>query len=372
MHQLEGAVDLVQAHGVGDEGIQGNLALLRFLHIARQLAAPFHAAEGAAAPHPSGDQLERAGADLGAGRRHADDGRLAPALVAALQRRTHQLHVADALKGIIDAAIGHLDDHLLNRLGVVLRVDEVGGAQFTRHVELGRVDIDGNDSRGLGHLGADDGCQADTAQAEDRHRGALADLGGVEHRADAGGHTTAEQTDLLQRCFLGNLRQGDFRQHRVLGKGRTAHVVIDRLALVGEARGAIGHQALALGGAHRLAQVGLARSAEFALAAFGRVQRDHVITDRQRGHPLAHRLDDATSLMTKDARKHPLAVLTGQGVGVGVAHTAGDDTHQYLASPGWRHVDLDDLQRLVGGKGHGGTGFDHGKGSCRRSEVTPV
>ena len=45
--------------------------------------------------------------------------------------------------------------------------------------------------------------------------------------------------------------------------------MIDGLAILGEAGGAVRHQPLALGGADLLAQVGLAGFAELALAALG-------------------------------------------------------------------------------------------------------
>jgi hypothetical protein len=116
-------------------------------------------------------------------------------------------------------------------------------------------------------------------QTEDGHGRALFHLGSVEHGADTGGHTATEQADLVQRSFFGDHGNRDFRQHGVLGEGRAPHVVVDRLTVVAEAAGTVRHQALALGGTHRAAQVGLAGFAEFALAALGGVQRDHVVTD---------------------------------------------------------------------------------------------
>ena len=303
--------------------------------------------------------MERPGADFLAGTGDTDDHRLAPALVAAFQRGAHQLHVADALEGVVDAAIGQFDDDVLDRLVVVLRIDEVGGAQFPGDIELARVDVDRDDARGLGHLRPDDRCQADAAQAEDGNGSALFHLGGVQHGTDPGGDAAAKQADLLQRGILGNLRQGNFRQHGVFGEGRAAHVVEDRLALVGETAGAVGHQALALGGAHGLAEVGLAGQAEFALAALGGVERDDMVAHLQGGHALAHRFDDTATFVAQDAREHPLGILAGQGVRVGMADAGGDDAHQYLALLRRRHIHLDDFQRLVGGEGDGGTGLDH-------------
>src|SRR5690606_5207043 len=120
VHQLERLVDVLQAHGMGNEGIQWNLALLGLFHVARQLGPTLHAAESTAAPDPTGDQLEWPGADFLAGTGHTDDGRLTPALVAALQCRPHQLDVAHAFEGVVHPTVGHLHDHLLDRLVMIL------------------------------------------------------------------------------------------------------------------------------------------------------------------------------------------------------------------------------------------------------------
>ena len=47
-----------------------------------------------------------------------------------------------------------------------------------------------------------------------------------------------------------------------------------------EARGAVGHDAFALGGADFAAQVRLAGFAEFAFAAFGRAGEGRLVSDR--------------------------------------------------------------------------------------------
>src|SRR5687768_7712350 len=89
MYQLERLVDAFQRQFVGDERIQVDLAAHRLLDHARQLRAALDATEGRTAPHASGHQLEWPGADFLSRAGDTDDHRLAPALVAALQRRTH-------------------------------------------------------------------------------------------------------------------------------------------------------------------------------------------------------------------------------------------------------------------------------------------
>ncbi|MCY1271717.1 hypothetical protein D9M69_209480 [compost metagenome] len=123
--------------------------------------------------------------------------------------------------------------------------------------------------------------------------------------------------------------------------------MVDRLAVVAEAGSAIGHQALALGGAHRLAEVGLAGLAEFALATFCGVQRDHVVAHLQGGYALAHCLDDAAALVAEDAGEHALGIRAGQGVGIGVADAGRNDPDQNLASPGRLHIDFNNFERLI-------------------------
>lgn len=133
----------------------------------------------------------------------------------------------------------------------------------------------------------------------------------------------------------------------------------DRLAVLEEAGGTVRHQPFALGGADRLAQVGLAGFTEFALAALRGVERDHVIADRHAGDAFTDRFHHAAALVAEDRREHAFRIFAGQGVGVGVTNAGGDDPHQHFAFLRWHQLDFFDLQRLVRAPGNGGAGFDH-------------
>ena len=61
--------------------------------------------------------------------------------------------------------------------------------------------------------------EANAPQAKDSHRRPGFDLGGVQDRTDPCGHPTAEQTHLVQGRITPDLREGDLRHNRVLGKG---------------------------------------------------------------------------------------------------------------------------------------------------------
>src|ERR1019366_1900249 len=175
LHQLEPFVDVLELQTVRDELVDGDLAVHVPVDNLRHIGAAAGAAEGRAFPLPAGDELERPRRDLGAGRRDADDDRLAPALVAALERLAHRRRVADALETVVGAAVGELDDGVDDVSGF-LRIDEVRHAEFARHRFAARVDVDADDPVGADHPRALDDIEADAAEAEDDDIGTGLDL----------------------------------------------------------------------------------------------------------------------------------------------------------------------------------------------------
>jgi hypothetical protein len=112
--------------------------------------------------------------------------------------------------------------------------------------------------------------------------------------------------------------------------------VVQRLTVVREAGGAIWHQALALGGTHRNAQIGFARLAEQALAAFCGVQRDDVVTRFDAGHAFTHFDDDARTFVAQDDREQTFGIITRQGERIGMANAGMrnfDQTSPCVAAP---------------------------------------
>ena len=189
--------------------------------------------------------------------------------------------------------------------------------------------------------------------------GADLDLGGVDHGADAGGDAAADVADLVEGRVLADLGDRDLGQHGEVREGRAAHVVVDRLALEREARGAVGHQALALRGADRGAEIGLARQAGRALPALRRIERDDVVAWLHRGDARADLDDDAGALVAEDRREEALGIGARQRELVGVADAGRLDLDQHLE--GLRSLELHrlDLQRLAGLEGHSGAHVHH-------------
>src|SRR5262245_60201990 len=304
---------------MGDHRIDLNLSVHVPVDDLRYIGAAARAAECGALPDPAGHQLEGTGGDFPAGLRDADDDGNSPAAVAAFQRLAHDRDVAGAVEGVVGPAVSQGDEMRDDVAGNLLRIDEMGHAELAAPFFLGIVDVDTDDLVGADHLGALDDVEADAAEAEHHDVGPRRDLGGVDDGADASRDAAADVAALVERGVLADLRHRDLRQHGEVREGRAAHVVIDRAALVGEAAGAVGHHALALCGADRGAEIGLVAQAAFALAAFGRVERDHVIAGFHRRHALADLADDAGALVAEDGWKDSLAVEAVERVGVGVA-----------------------------------------------------
>src|SRR3546814_1773829 len=156
---------------MGDEVVDVDLAVHIPVDDLGNIGTAACAAECRAFPFASGNQLEGAGGDFGAGLGHADDDGLAPAAMAAFQRLTHDLGITYALEGIIGAAISQLDnmiDDVFNLVGI----NEVRHAELASHgFELG-VQVDPDDFVGAHHLGALNDVQACAAHAKHNHIGA--------------------------------------------------------------------------------------------------------------------------------------------------------------------------------------------------------
>src|ERR1700728_2555371 len=135
MHQVEGLVDVVERQGVGDHGIDFDLSLHVPIDDFRHVRTAARAAEGGAAPHSPGDQLKRPCRDFLTSAGNADNNALAPTAVAALQRRAHQIDVADAFERVIGAAdligaaFGHVDEMRHEITADVFRIDEMRHAK---------------------------------------------------------------------------------------------------------------------------------------------------------------------------------------------------------------------------------------------------
>src|SRR5262249_3758107 len=110
VHEVEGVVDLLDRHDVGDERIDVDLPVHVPVDDLRHIPPALAAAERRAPPLPAGHELEGSRGNLLAGAGHADDHRFAPAAMAALQRLAHEPGVADALEAVVGAAVGQFDD----------------------------------------------------------------------------------------------------------------------------------------------------------------------------------------------------------------------------------------------------------------------
>ena len=354
VHQIESLVDLLEFEDVGDHRVDLNLSVHVPVDDFRHVGAAASAAERRTLPDPAGHQLERPCRDLLAGFGDPDHHRDAPAAMACLQRLPHHRGVAGAVEGEVGAAVGQRHQMLDDIAVHLLRIDEMGHAEAAAPFILGVVDVDADDLVGADHFRALDHVEADAAKPEHHDIRSRRDLGGVDHGADPGGDAAADVAALVERRVLADLCDRDFRQHGEIGKRRAAHIVKDGLALVAEPRGAVGHHALALGGADRGAEIGLLAEAAFALPAFRRVKRDDVIARLHRDHAGADLPHDSRALMTEDRRKNSLAVEAVEGIGVGMTDAGRLDLDQHFAGFRAFQIEFDDFQRFFCFKRDGG------------------
>jgi hypothetical protein len=160
------------------------------------------------------------------------------------------------------------------------------------------------------------------------------DLGGVDHRADAGGHAAADVADLVEgrvlRILAARSRAGPCGSRRSsspcnAGSGR------HRASRSARCRRASGPGPGSRGSPGR----GWSWDAgSIRIPGIRRVERDDVIAGLQRGHALAHLEHDARALMAEDRGEQALGVGARQGEFVGVADAGGLDLDQNLARRG--------------------------------------
>ena len=215
-----------------------------------------------------------------------------------------------------------------------------------------RIDVHTHDAVGARHARALDHVEADAAQAKHHDIRAGLDLRGIDHGTDAGRDAATDVADLLEWRILADLRQRDLRQYRVIREGRAAHVMMNFLAADREAAAAIRHHALALGGTDRRAEIGLARQAGFAFAAFRRVERDHVIALPERPYAGAHLHDDSRALVAEDHREQSLRIRAGTREFVRVTDAGRTDLDQHFTRLRAIEFDLDHFERLAGRPGN--------------------
>ena len=256
------------------------------------------------------------------------------------------------VEGIVDAQpAGDLLD-LLGRIFVGVGVDRVGGAEGLRHLELVVQDVGGDDLAGARQQGALHGVQPDAAAADHQHIRAGLDLGVARHGADAGRHAAADQGRLRPRHVLADRHHHLLRHHDLLGEGADARHLVDALALVLDAQGAVIERARRHRGAAD-AEHGAALGAVAAAPAMRAEGEDHVVARLHGAHAGTAFGDLARRLVARHDRhwRGPVAV---HDVPVALADARGLHLDPHLARLGRIELAVDDLQGLVGLEQNGG------------------
>ncbi len=274
------------------------------------------------------------------------------------QRIPHHANIAGGVECVVSAALRQIDE-IGNDVAVDFgRIDEMGHAEALGHFLAAIVDIDANDHVGARQPQALHDVQTNAAEAKDDAVCPLLNLRRVHHRADAGGHAATDIADLVERRVLTDFRRCDLGHHRVVRKGRRAHVVQDRIAIqCRESARPIGHQALPLRRPDRLAKVRLWVQAVLTFPTFRGVQRDDMVARFQRFDARAAFDDDSGALMAKDRGEHAFGVSARKGKLVCVANAGRLDLNQNFALTRAVQINFGDFKRATGLGGHCGAGF---------------
>ncbi len=254
----------------------------------------------------------------------------------------HQF-AADGFDGVMRAAGGGRLDHGYRVFAA--RVDHMGGAELPRQFQLGRQHVDGDDGMGAGSVGAEQGGQADPAQAEHCDTLAGGDMGRIDHRADAGHHRAAEQRRDLRRQVGVDLDRRARRNHGHLGETRHAQVVVQGTRAVAMPVALAGQQGT--GGIRRrarLAQGGAPAGAGIAVAAGRDEGKHHLVARLEVGHTVTALDYFASGFMAEHHRHHPRA-RTVDHRQVGMAQAGGAHPHQQFAGTGRVQLQGLDAQR---------------------------
>lgn len=240
--------------------------------------------------------------------------------MTSLESVSHHANVTGSVEGEVETAVGLLNEVINNALalGEILGVDKVGGTKLLGPLLLLRVGVNSKDPLATLRLSTLQDTQADTANTKDGDVRALntLTLGGSTVTC---GDTATKETRSLEWSFRVDGNDGELRDDSVLRESRAAHKVQDVLTFALESGSSVRHHTLTLGGSHSTTEVSLSGFAELAFSALSSVERNNVVANLDVVDALADRLDDTTTLVSKDDGEGSLRVAAGKSIGVGVA-----------------------------------------------------
>lgn len=331
------------------------------LHKLGHLGSALPATEGGTLPHTTSDELERTSGDLVSGSGNTNDATLTPATMSNLESISHDLGDTGAIeREVVTPLLGSEQRFLHITTFSIHRVVAVRGTHLLGDLELLGVQVDSGNDSSTSSLGSLNDSKTDGTESEDGDTGAGLHVAVVENGTPAGGNTATKHAHMTEISVGVNLGGGNLSNNRVLSERRAAHEVVDSLAVFAEARGAVGHDTLALGRADLGTQVRSLALTEDAvvLAALGSVARNDDVTGLKRGNTLADRLNNTSGLVTKDGRELALGVMAVERVDVSVAESIRDNLDADFASLRRRDLHVRHIERLLCLPGNGGLARD--------------
>jgi len=126
VHEVQCLIDVLDGHAIGDELLQPKLSPQVFFHELRYLGSSLDATESSSHPHATSNELEGRRLDERTGRSDANDHRLAPALVAGLNRRSHQIRTSNAFESAVEVhTLSNGDNHEAKKVRISTEVTKM-------------------------------------------------------------------------------------------------------------------------------------------------------------------------------------------------------------------------------------------------------
>mmetsp|Transcript_35090 Transcript_35090/g.84997 ORF Transcript_35090/g.84997 Transcript_35090/m.84997 type:complete len:389 (+) Transcript_35090:125-1291(+) len=373
MQSMDGIIGFVHTlKSMGDKMVNWQFSLQVTLHQNGHITTTLETTKGSSLPYTTSHQLEGSGGNLMTRSGNSNHARFSPSTVSTFQCRPHHIDVPRTIERIVHTPWCHFSsNNLLNGLVNLgwTGINAIGCAQFLGHFKLVRINVNGNNLAGSGHLGTLNDSESHSTKPKDSHTRICFHIASIPNRTQSSRYSTTKETCLGQCHFFGNLGARNFGQNRIFTHGTASHEMKDILTiLIVQTNRTIGHDTLPLSTADLWTQVGFGAHAENArgLGTLRSVAGNDVISWLHRHDTRTNRFHDTSRFVSQNTGKQAFWIEPIQSVDIRMAKSIGNDLDANLAFLGRIHCNFFFRQRLLGASGHHGLTLDRFAGSSRK------
>jgi hypothetical protein len=144
-----------------DEMVDRELSFHVTLDQDRDICTTLESSKGGSLPRTARYKLEGTSGNLVTRGSNSDNAGGTPSTMRTLKSGTHHFGISCAIKTIVDAPLGHDSSNVfLDRSLNSSWVEAIRRTELLGHLKLVRIEVDGNDLGGTGHLGSLDNSES--------------------------------------------------------------------------------------------------------------------------------------------------------------------------------------------------------------------